>query len=96
MVLPSGRGFGLSRPPSCISSKEKDTLWTCRESDRLLGHETGSIFTFYSSHTQPKVYIHTHTHREAKVGKYKSYNSTQLLADKGTQTLVAKSHNTLG
>lgn len=28
-ILPSGRGFGLSSPPSCISSKEKDTLWTC-------------------------------------------------------------------
>lgn len=32
-ILPSGRGFGLSKPPSCISSKEKDTLWTCRQSE---------------------------------------------------------------
>lgn len=30
-VLPSGRGFGLSKPPSCMSSNAKDTLWTCGE-----------------------------------------------------------------
>lgn len=35
--LPSGRGFGLSRPPSCMSSKAKDTLWTCEE------HETRGV-----------------------------------------------------
>lgn len=35
-VLPSGRGFGLSKPPSCMSSNAKDTLWTC-------GDERGAV-----------------------------------------------------
>lgn len=30
-TLPSGRGFGFSNPPSCISSKAKETFKTWRE-----------------------------------------------------------------
>lgn len=29
--VPSGRAFGLARPASCINSKAKFTLWTCKK-----------------------------------------------------------------
>lgn len=41
-VLPSGRGFGFSRPPSCISSKEKETLCTCRDTRKHHTHNQSS------------------------------------------------------
>lgn len=33
-ALPSGRALGFWRPPSSISSKAKDTLWTCERTRR--------------------------------------------------------------
>lgn len=48
-ILPSGLGFGLSRPPSCISSKEKDTLWTCRQSEEAVIYSYQSYSSTHSS-----------------------------------------------
>lgn len=45
--LPSGLGLGLSKPPSCISSKEKDTLCTCMRNTM-----TTTLHNRRASHTQ--------------------------------------------
>lgn len=85
-VLPSGRGFGLSRPPSCISSKEKDTLWTYREHKEAVRTQqstTGNMFTAAG----------TFTHRHTDTDSTHSY----LLIKKTTTTQiwVVKSHKNL-
>lgn len=89
-VLPSGRGFGLSRPPSCISSKEKDTLWTYREHKEAVRTQqstAGNMFTAAGTST------HRHTNTD-------SVHSYLLIKKKkttttATQIWVVKSHKNL-
>lgn len=66
-MLPSGRGFGLSRPPSCISSKEKDTLCTYRERTCVLTfiralRETHSPRCPHTTQVYGERTTQTHTH----------------------------------
>lgn len=86
-VLPSGRGFGLSRPPSCISSKEKDTLWTYREHKEAVRTQqstTGNMFTAAG------IFTHRHTNTDS-THSYLPIKTTTTT----TQICVVKSHKNL-
>lgn len=86
-VLPSGRGFGLSRPPSCISSKEKDTLWTYREHKEAVRTQqstTGNMFTAAG----------TFTHQHTNTDSTRSYLLIKTTTTT-TQIWVVKSHKNL-
>lgn len=88
-VLPSGRGFGLSRPPSCISSKEKDTLWTYgehKEAVRTQQSTTGNMFTAAGTFTRR----HTNTDSTHSYLLIKTTTTTTT-----TQIWVVKSHKNL-